>query len=114
MPSHRIEKINELIRQELGKIFLREMNFPDDCLATITKVSTAPDLGQAKIYVSVMPAEQQEKILSYLSGQAGHLQFLLGKILVIRKSPKLFFYPDLDQQKIDRINDLIDKIHREQ
>ena len=111
MSSHRIQQVNELIRQELSKLFVKEISFPKDCLVTITKVDTSKDLGQTKVLVSIMPAGQQEKAVRLLNKQAGHLQFLLGKIIVIRQIPKLLFQLDHTQEKVARIDQLIDKIH---
>ena len=114
MPSHRLQQINELIKQELGKLFLKETNFPKDCLVTITKVITSADLSQAKIFISILPDDQQPKIIANLNKQAGSLKYLLGKILVLYKIPKLIFQLDLAQEKITHIDQLIDKIHQEE
>lgn len=113
MPSHRLQQINELIKQELGKLFLKEIDFPKGCLVTITKVITSADLSQTKIFISILPDDQQSKIIANLNKQAGSLKYLLGKILVLYKIPKLIFQPDLAQEKITLIDQLIDKIHRE-
>ena len=111
--SRRITQVNELIQQELGKLFTRETKFPPGCLVTITKVITSRDLGQAKIFISVLPATEREKIITVLNKQAGSLQYELGDIIVLRKIPKLIFMPDLGQEKRAHIDELIDKIHKE-
>ena len=38
--SNRIQRVNSLIKDELGKILLREVDFPKDVLVTITGVET--------------------------------------------------------------------------
>lgn len=114
MSSHRIKQVNELIRQELSKILSREVNFPAGCLATITKVDTSKDLGQTKILISIIPTDQQELAIKLLNRQARHLQFLLGKTIVLRKIPKLLFKLDHTQEKVAHIDQLIDKIHQEE
>jgi len=111
--SHRIQKVNELIKQELGQLILKEINTPHGCLITITKVDTSKDLGQAKVMVSILPISEQEPIMRTLHKKAGFLQYELGKKMVIRKLPKLIFYSDLSQEKVSHIDTLIDKIHRE-
>ena len=50
--ARRIEQVNDLIRQELGFIVDREVDFPIDSLVTITRVSTSPDLHYADIFMS--------------------------------------------------------------
>jgi ribosome-binding factor A len=46
--SQRLERVNELLRQEISKLLLREIDFVD-ILVTVTNVNTSPDLKQAKI-----------------------------------------------------------------
>jgi len=111
--SLRLQKINELIRQELGKLLLKEINFPKGCLVTITKVTTSADLAQAKVLLSILPDGQEEKIVASLNKKAGFFKCQLGKILVMYKPPKLIFKIDPAQEKTDHIDQLIDKIHQQ-
>ena len=113
MSSHRLKQVNELIQQELGKIMVKETGLPPGQLVTITKVKTSPDLGQARIFVSIMPTNKQASILAKINKIRNTLQHELGSILVIRKIPKISFSIDIDQQKISHIDELIDKIHQE-
>lgn len=113
MPSHRIKQINELVHKELDKVILKEAGLPPGYLATITKVQTSADLGQSKISISVLPRDKQGTILKSLNNIAKHLQFELGKIIILRKTPKLLFIIDEQQQKAIHIDELIDKIHKE-
>ena len=46
--SNRIEKVNSLIQTELSQIFLKEVDFPKNILATITRVETVPNLSETK------------------------------------------------------------------
>lgn len=113
MSTHRLPQVNELIRQELSRIILKEITLPAGCLATITKVDTSRDLSQSKIYLSVLPTEKQAEVFGLLRSKTKWLQHELGKLLTMYKIPKIFFIIDQDQQKIARIDELIDKIHQE-
>ncbi|MDP2684641.1 MAG: 30S ribosome-binding factor RbfA [bacterium] len=113
MPSHRIQQINELIRNELNKVILKEAGLPPGYLATITKVKTSRDLSQSIITISILPTAKQGTILNLLNDQAKHLQYELGKNIILRKTPKLSFVIDEGQQKTTHIDELIDKIHQE-
>lgn len=113
MASLRIKKINELIQQELGKIFIKDFNFPPDCLTTITNVDTSADLGQAKIAISVMPEEYKDIVLKNLNKKTGFFRFHLSKIITLRKIPTLIFIADITQKNVSEIDKLIDKIHSE-
>lgn len=108
--SHRIFQINELVKQELGKLILTELEFPQGCLVTITKVDTSKDLRQAKIWLSVLPAYLIKKVLAKLSANVGHLQFLLNKKLSMKPLPRLKFLIDDTEAKAVEIDQLLDSI----
>ena len=61
--SHRIDKIENLIKKEISLIFLFELQNMDSGLITITNVRVSPDLKIAKIYVSIFEKERREKVL---------------------------------------------------
>ena len=50
--SQRTERVDELLRQEIGEIVAREIADPRVGFATITEVETTPDLRHAKVWVS--------------------------------------------------------------
>ncbi len=113
MPSHRIKQINELIRKELNKVIINEAGLETGQLVTITKVRTSPDLNNSTISITILPAEKQGTVLTFLNKIAKHLQYELGKTIILRKTPKLIFVIDEELHKAIHIDALIDKIHRE-
>ena len=54
MSSHRIDKVEQLIKEEISSIFLHKMQEPELGFITITNVKVSPDLKMAKIYLSVL------------------------------------------------------------
>lgn len=108
--SHRILQVNELIRQELGKLLLTEVEFPKGCLVTITSVETAKDLRYAKVWLSVIPRLYTKKVLDKLTKRVGYLQFLLNKRLRMKPLPRLTFKIDETEQKAAEIEKLLDQI----
>jgi len=108
--SHRILQVNELIRQELGKLLVSEVEFPKNCLATIVEVETSKDLRHAKVWLSIIPTVYTQKVLNKLNKMAGHLQFLLNKKLSMKPLPRLFFKIDETERKASEIEDLLDRI----
>src|SRR3990167_5131644 len=107
---HRLAQVNELIRQELSRLLLTEVEFPKNCLVTITRVETAKDLRYAKVWLSVMPVLYIKKVLARLNFQIGHLQFLLNKRLSMKPLPRLNFAIDDTEQKAEEIRALLDRI----
>ena len=53
MVAHRIERVNNLIRQEVSKLLQRQVKDPRlGSFITVTEVSTSADLRYARIFVS--------------------------------------------------------------
>jgi len=108
--SHKIEKVNELIRQELGKIILEEEEFGAGVLVTLMAVKTAPDLLDATVFISVLPTKQGPAALKQLTGHAPHLQFLLVRKLSMHPVPKIKFILDRSEDESEKIETLLNKI----
>lgn len=112
--SQRVKKVNELIKKELGKIILKELDFPQGVLVTLTKVDTSKDLARARVFVSVMPVVETSRALQTLTREIYCLQQKLNQRLVMRPVPRIEFQPDKEMQKQAKINQILDKIEKEE
>lgn len=110
---HRLPQLNELLRQKISELFLKDDIFPKNCLVTITHVITAKDLSQAMVMVSVLPAANEKAVLKILKARTGYFQRLLAQILIIRKIPKIIFKFDESEEMASHIDKLLDKIHNQ-
>jgi len=108
--SHRTEQVSEVIRHEISRLLLTEVEFPKNCLVTITRVSTSPDLRHAKILVSVMPVAYTGKALERLRQNAGQLQFQLNQKLSLKPLPRISFGIDATEKQAAEIEALLDRI----
>lgn len=108
--SKRIDKVNELIKRELSQIILREANFPKEILVTLTRVETTSDLKEAKVFVSVLPENQDQKIFQILNNQVFNLQQKLNKRLEMKQIPKIKFCQEKEVKKAARIEELLEEI----
>ena len=114
--THRLEKVNQLIRQELSDLLLRETKDPRlDGYISINSVATTPDLRHAKIMVSCVCDEGRKKeILDALHSAAGFFRSEMGKVFKIRRVPELHFEWD---SSIERGSDLLsymDKVFQDE
>jgi len=109
---HRLEKINELLKQELGKILLKEGDFESSVLVTILKVETASDQKTADVYFSVWPNEKIQKTTERLARQTAWLQNLLYKKVSLRPTPKIKFVLNTEEVTGQRIDTLIKKLNQ--
>ncbi|APV44541.1 ribosome-binding factor A [Dehalogenimonas formicexedens] len=109
--SHRIERVNQLIRKEISESLQREVNDPRlSGVISVTAVETAPDLKFAKVYVSHLAgAERRDEILSALNSAAGFFRGELGRVLTMRYVPEIHFYWDESIERGARLSQLIDQ-----
>ena len=114
--SHRIERVNTLIRKEISELIQQQIRDPRlDEFVAVTEVSTSPDLRHAKIFVSCMSGKQEEKkILGVLNSAAGFLRTELAKNVSLRRVPELSFAWDDSIEHGDHIMQLLDQVKTEQ
>ncbi len=110
--AHRIERVNNLIRQEISELLRRQVKDPRlGGFITVTRVSTSPDLRYAKIFVSQISSEaDRQEILSVLSAAAGFFHKELTKSLSLRRIPGLTFHWDDSIEEGARLLELIDRL----
>lgn len=109
MPE-RLPKINQLLKQELSRLILKELGSNRDVLVTLTDVSTAKDLSACSVFVSVFPKEKEEKAVDWLNRKSYHLHQFLNKRLSLRKVPKLNFRLDKEKEQFERLDQILRKL----
>jgi ribosome-binding factor A len=108
MRFYRADRVSKLIREELGKLIIRELEFTG-ALVTITTVEVDKKMDRATINVSVIPASSEEGVLSALEKNAGHLQHLLNKKMNIRPMPRIVFAPDHGNENAAKVEKLLEE-----
>ena len=114
MPK-RIERINSLIRTIVAEAIQTRLNDPRiPPITSVTRVEISLDLAIARVFVSVMaPETQRELCLRALRSAAGHLRWMLGHELTLRKTPVLHFELDDSLRKGLETVRLIDQVMKE-
>ena len=113
MSLNRIEKVNSLLSQEIGKIILRDFDF-SDCLVTLTYVDTTPNLIDTKVYISVMPENKIENIVKILNNGVYDIQHKINRKLNMRPIPKILFVKDDNIRGAARIEAILNQIDNSQ
>ena len=105
MSSHRILRVNENIKQILSTILLREIEDPriKNNLVTITRIDTAKDLKEAKVYFVCLDSSKQNEVLNGLNSAKGVIFSYLKKQLTIRYVPNLTFYYDKTLMETNKV-----------
>lgn len=109
--SQRTERVDELLRQEIGAIISRDVADPRVGFVTITEVETTPDLRHAKVWVSVIgqPAERDAAVEA-LRHAMPFIRHELGKRLRIKRIPDLHVHLDDTAERGTRILQLLAEI----
>src|SRR5581483_1236669 len=95
--SRRSERVNELMREEISSIVQRELKDPRlGGLISITQVESSPDFRHARVFVSVMGTEEQQKSsLTALNAAASYMRReLRSRLESLRYVPELVFKED--------------------
>ena len=94
--SHRIERVNALLRQEIGSVIADELKDPRiSSIVSVTRVETSRDLSFAKVYVSVLGNDQEKaNTLRALDSAAGFIHRTIRPNLRMRSVPRLAFRLD--------------------
>jgi len=111
MESTRQKKISSLIQKEMSVLFQRRSNEFRNKIITVTVVRVSPDLGYAKVYLSIFPDEQKEETFELIEANTSNLRYDLGKKIrnQVRKIPELQFYIDDSLDYADKIDQLLKK-----
>ncbi len=107
----RIEKLQELIKQEVGKMLLYDIKDPRIGFVTVTDVEMTGDLREAKIFISIMGDD--EKISETLEGINSALGFIrreIGKRIKIRFTPEISFALDKSLDYSEHIQKILRRI----
>lgn len=106
----RQEKVGNVIKRELGTLFQREASsLCKGAMVSVTIVRMSPDLGAAKVYVSLFATPDKEALLDHLQLCSGEIRHKLAKIVrhQLRVVPHLNFYLDDSLDYAERIDDLL-------
>ena len=114
MSQLRVEKVQELMKQEISEIILRELKDPRLGFITVTDVECTGDLREAKIYVSLMGSEKQIKdSWEGLQSSLGYIRREIGQRIRLRFTPELKFELDKSLDYSAHIQELLLKVHAE-
>jgi ribosome-binding factor A len=106
-------KFGRLIQKEISEIFQRDKRgILDNAFVTVTEVRVSPDLGVAKVYVSMMLAKDKAAILTKITSRKGEIRKALGDKIrkQVRVIPELIFFVDEVEENAQRMDSLINNL----
>ena len=105
-------KVAKMIQQDISDILQNEGNgIVKGVLVSVTKVRITPDLGYAKVYLSVFPFDRSDEIVAKVKDQLWQIRFWLGKRAgkTVRIIPQLAFFVDDSMEYAANIDNLLKK-----
>ncbi|MBT8378346.1 MAG: 30S ribosome-binding factor RbfA [Ignavibacteria bacterium] len=113
MASYRVDKVEQLIKEQISHIFLNKLNNLQLGFVTITNVKVSSDLKTAKIYFSVLEKERRHVVLEKLEFNRGQIRTELAHRIQIKFVPELKFFIDDTLDYVEKIEGLLNKIHKQ-
>ncbi|MHC4306236.1 MAG: 30S ribosome-binding factor RbfA, partial [Planctomycetota bacterium] len=93
--THRPDQVASLIQRAVQTVLGRGLSDPRiRGLVSVTGVRVDQALSQAAIYVSVLPAEHADLTLKGLQHAAPRIRTRIGKVVQLRRMPRLSFHLD--------------------
>ena len=95
MQNYRPTRVGELLQAEIADLLLRHLKDPRLSMATISRVDVSPDLREARVYVSRVGSESEQKeTMEGFDRAVGFIRGQLGRRLKLRYTPSLTFLLD--------------------
>ena len=114
MTARRLLKAAEAIREVVSMAILTELRDPRVEHVTVVGVEVTPDMREAKVIVSIMGNESQQRtVLKGLQNSAGFLQSRISDRIETRYIPRLSFVVDDGVKKSVAVQQILEQIAKE-
>ena len=115
MKGLRGERLASQFREEIYNVIstsLRNRHPELSAIISVTSADVAPDLKNAKVYISIYDVNEEKKRNSFdiICQNAGFIRHELSQVLHLRTVPELRFFPDVSMEYGDRIDKLLKDI----
>jgi ribosome-binding factor A len=111
MEETRLNKIGRLLQKELGDLFLKQTKGMPGTLVSVSAVRVSPDLGVAKVYLSIFPSDRGTELIAAIIQNSRTIRYDLGQRvrMQLRKIPELSFFLDDSLDYVEHIDNLLKK-----
>ena len=114
MESKRQQKFNRLLQKELAEIFQRDVtHFFHGNYISVSVVRVSPDLGVAKVYLSLVLPGDAKAILQQVRENTKPIRHALAQRIKkqVRVIPELIFFLDDSAEYAARMDKIISDLH---
>lgn len=106
--SHRINRVNELLKREIGAVVQKDYEW-NGALVTVNAVETTQDIKEAKVWIGVLGG-RVDNVLEKLNHDHGSIQKKVSKRVVLKSTPVLSFRHDGSAERGVEIVNLLDEV----
>lgn len=112
--SPRMGRINEEMKKEISHIISFELKDPNITgMISVTKVEVTTDLKYAKVFVSILNAEDTKQTFAALKKTAGFVRSEVAKKMNLRLTPEILFQLDDSIEYGARIDSILKEVIKE-
>jgi len=113
MASLRIQRVRELLKQEIGEAIRREFHVNEAGLITVNDVDVAGDVRSAVVFISILGnADQQKRGFQLLTANRIRIQGMIGRSVVLKYTPTLKFVFDDSIVRGNRVLQILDELEK--
>lgn len=111
MPSLRIQRVQELLKREIGEIIRREFPVQEVGLVTVNAVDVSADLHLATVFLSILGKEEdQKRTFELLLENRKRIQGIMARNIVLKYTPQLRFVHDDSVVRGNRVLQIIEEL----
>ncbi|MBD8084154.1 30S ribosome-binding factor RbfA [Chryseobacterium caseinilyticum] len=106
MESNRQRKVAQIIQEDFAELFRKQASeSKQNFLVSVSDVKVTPDLGIAKIYLSIFPQEFRSIIMKEIEENKAQYRNFIGQKMAkqVRIIPQLNFYLDTTLDDVEKI-----------
>lgn len=109
----RVLRVNELIKREVGRLILERIDL-SGALITVTRAESTENLRRTKIYISVIPENQKDRVHRILHKLAPSLQCEINRRLKIYPIPRIIFSEERETEKAEKVERILTEIEKKE
>ena len=110
--SIKLDRLNHILTEEISKVISEEVKDTDVQFVTITAVDISSDLSYAKVYFTTMSNMDQKQAEKEMNEASDFFRKFVAKKMDLRQTPKLHFVYDESIAYGNKIEHIIESIHK--
>lgn len=108
MTGSRTERVADQIQREVARVLQFEMHDSRLGFITVTGVKVSPDLGHARVFVSLLSeGKARDEAIKALDAARGFVRHHIATSLRLKRTPEIVFTIDTSIEQGARIDDLL-------